>query len=56
MVTIVDRIAQLKQAIAALESQRATLGDAVVDSALGSMSKQLAELQASQNSPHNSAN
>jgi class 3 adenylate cyclase/tetratricopeptide (TPR) repeat protein len=40
-----DQIANLKQAIAALESQRATLGDAVVDSALGSMSKQLAELQ-----------
>jgi predicted ATPase/class 3 adenylate cyclase len=46
MVTIVDRIAQLKQAIAALESQRATLGDAVVDSALDSMRKQLVELQA----------
>ncbi|MFU8771162.1 MAG: adenylate/guanylate cyclase domain-containing protein, partial [Anaerolineales bacterium] len=40
-----DRIAHLKQAIAALEAQRATLGDAVVDSGLDSMRKQLAELQ-----------
>jgi class 3 adenylate cyclase/tetratricopeptide (TPR) repeat protein len=40
-----DQIANLKQAIAALESQRATLGNAVVDSGLASMRKQLAELQ-----------
>jgi class 3 adenylate cyclase/tetratricopeptide (TPR) repeat protein len=40
-----DQIANLKQAIAALEAQRAVLGDAVVDSGLASMRKQLAELQ-----------
>jgi predicted ATPase/class 3 adenylate cyclase len=36
---------QLEQAIAALEAQRAILGDAVVDAALDSMQKQLAALE-----------
>ena len=36
---------QLEQAIVALEAQRATLGDAIVDAALGSMRQQLAELE-----------
>jgi class 3 adenylate cyclase len=35
---------QLEQAIAALEAQRAALGDSVVEAALGPMRKQLAEL------------
>jgi len=36
---------QLAQAIAALEAQRAILGDAVVEAALGPMRRQLAELE-----------
>ena len=36
---------QLEQAIAALEAQRAILGDAVVEAALGPMRRQLAELE-----------
>ncbi|MBN1954499.1 MAG: AAA family ATPase, partial [Anaerolineae bacterium] len=37
---------QLEQAIAVLEGQRAVLGDAVVDAALGPMREKLAQLQA----------
>ena len=37
---------QLQQAIAALEAQRAVLGDAVVDAALASMHEKLARLDA----------
>lgn len=37
---------QLAQAIATLEAQRATLGDAVVDAALGPMQRELAEFEA----------
>jgi class 3 adenylate cyclase/tetratricopeptide (TPR) repeat protein len=40
-----DQITNLRKAIAALESQRDELGDAVVDSGLASMRKQLAEMQ-----------
>lgn len=36
---------QLEQAIAHMEAQRAVLGDAVVDAAVGSMRRQLAELE-----------
>jgi len=36
---------QLKQAMAALEAQRAILGDAIVEAALGPMRKELAELE-----------
>jgi len=39
-----DRSAQLSAAIAALEGQRATLGDAVVDTALAPLRRELAEL------------
>jgi class 3 adenylate cyclase/tetratricopeptide (TPR) repeat protein len=39
---------QLEQAIAHMEAQRATLGDAVVDAALEPMRKQLAELEQAQ--------
>ncbi len=39
---------QLEQAIAALEGQRAILGDAVVEAALGPMRKQLDELNAAE--------
>src|SRR5213078_1277751 len=39
-----DRPAQLSAAIAALESQRPTLGDAVVDTALAPLRRELAEL------------
>jgi len=42
---------QLEQAIAALEAQRAILGDAVVDAALGSMRQQLAELELAEREP-----
>jgi ABC-type oligopeptide transport system substrate-binding subunit/class 3 adenylate cyclase len=40
-----EEIRQLEKAMAALEAQRAILGDAVVDSALNSMQKQLTELE-----------
>ena len=36
---------QLEQAVAALEAQRAIMGDAVVEAALGPMRRQLAELE-----------
>ena len=39
-----DRSAQLSAAISALESQRATLGDAVIDTALAPLRRELAEL------------
>ena len=42
---------QLEQAIAALEAQRAVLGDAVVDAALGSMRQQLAALELAEREP-----
>ena len=42
---------QLEQVIAALEAQRTTLGDAVVDAALGSIRRQLIELQAAERGP-----
>ena len=42
---------QLEQAIAALEAQRATLGDAVVEAALGPMRRQLAELEYTKDKP-----
>ena len=42
---------QLEQAIAALEAQRAVLGDAVVDAALGPMQRQLAELERTEHQP-----
>jgi predicted ATPase/class 3 adenylate cyclase len=42
---------RLEQAIAALEAQRATLGDAVVDTALGPMREKLAELEAPPSDP-----
>jgi class 3 adenylate cyclase/tetratricopeptide (TPR) repeat protein len=41
-----DRSAQLSAAIAALDGQRATLGDAVVDTALAPLRRELAELNA----------
>lgn len=40
-----DKINQLKNAIATLESQRATLGDTVVEASLDALRKQLAELE-----------
>ena len=40
-----DELEQLRQAIAALESQRAILGDEVVDTALASLQEKLASLQ-----------
>jgi class 3 adenylate cyclase len=45
---------QLQQAIAALEAQRALLGDAVVDAALASMQEKLARLdiQERDKTPH----
>jgi len=43
-----DRSAQLSAAIAALEAQRPTLGDAVVDTALAPLRRELAELGASE--------
>jgi len=42
---------QLEQAITALEAQRATLGDAIVEAALGSMRKQLVELEHAEHKP-----
>jgi len=36
---------QIEQAIAALEAQRAILGDALVEAALGPMRQQLGELE-----------
>lgn len=42
---------QLEQAIAALKAQRAILGDAVVDAALGPMQRQLAELELAEREP-----
>ena len=42
---------QLEQAIAALEAQRDSLGDAVVDAALGPMRLQLAELERAEHKP-----
>ena len=45
-----DRSAQLSAAIAALEGQRATLGDAVVDTALAPLRRELAE-QGARRSP-----
>jgi class 3 adenylate cyclase/tetratricopeptide (TPR) repeat protein len=42
---------QLEQAIAALEAQRDSLGDAVVDAALGPMRLQLAELERTEHKP-----
>ena len=42
---------QLEQAIAALETQRAILGDVVVDAALSSMRQQLAELELAEREP-----
>ena len=42
---------QLEQAIAALETQRAILGDVVVDAALSSMRQQLAELELAERKP-----
>ena len=41
-----DRAAQLSAAIAALEGQRPALGDAVVDTALAPLRRELAEQQA----------
>ena len=41
-----DEIEQLQKAIAALDSQRTTLGDAVVEAALAPMREKLAALQA----------
>jgi class 3 adenylate cyclase len=46
MPTIKEQIAQLESAIAALEAQRANLGDAVVGAALGPMQEKLAALSA----------
>ncbi len=46
-----DRINELEQAIAALESQRAVLGDAVVETALASMRQQLAGLKSQAQPP-----
>jgi class 3 adenylate cyclase/tetratricopeptide (TPR) repeat protein len=43
-----SQVDELKQAIAALEGQRAVLGDAVVDTALDSLRAKLAELEAVQ--------
>ena len=42
---------QLKEAIAVLKAQRAILGDAVVDAALGSMRQQLADLELTEREP-----
>ena len=42
---------QLERAIAALETQRIVLGDAVVDAALGPMRRQLAELKRVEHTP-----
>ncbi len=42
---------QLEQAIAAFKAQRAILGDAVVDAALGPMRRQLAELELAEREP-----
>ena len=42
---------QLEQAIAALEAQRAILGDAVVEAALGPMWRRLAELEQAEHLP-----
>jgi len=42
---------QLEQAIAALEAQRAIMGDAVVETALGPMRRQLAELEHAEHKP-----
>ena len=42
---------QLEQAIAALEAQRASLGDAAVDAALGPMRRQLAKLELAKHEP-----
>jgi class 3 adenylate cyclase/tetratricopeptide (TPR) repeat protein len=46
-----DQIAQVKGAIAALEAQRATLGDSVVDASLAALHKQLAELEGQAEQP-----
>jgi len=46
-----EKYRQLEQAIAALEAQRAILGDAVVEAALGPMQQQLAELEHTKNKP-----
>jgi class 3 adenylate cyclase len=46
-----DQITQLEAAIAGLESQRALLGDAVVDMALAPLRKQLVELNKAAQSP-----
>ena len=42
---------QLEQAIATLEAQRGTLGDAMVDAALGPMRRQLTELELAEHKP-----
>ena len=46
-----DRSAQLSAAIAALEGQRATLGDAVVETALAPLRRELAELGSHRSTP-----
>ena len=46
-----DRSAQLSAAIAALEGQRATLGDAVVEMALAPLRRELAELGSHRSTP-----
>ena len=45
IIDLMDDIEQLKLSMAALEGQRAMLGDAVVDAAIGSMREKLASLE-----------
>ena len=41
-----ERLEEIKQSIAALEAQRAALGDAVVDPAIAALHKELVTLEA----------
>jgi class 3 adenylate cyclase/predicted ATPase len=46
MADVQDQLGQLRQAMAVLEAQRATLGDGVVDPALAGLRRQVADLEA----------
>ena len=48
---IQEQAAQLKNAISTLESQRETLGEAVVEASLSALRKQLAELEGESDQP-----